>query len=159
MGMSVRRHLAITAVVHYATVLAGLLLMIATPIAAEQPAAPKGTEQAERDSIDTGAVCESSTQGSPYIPVDSWIYPAVLRLYSLGYIDHVYLGMRPWTRASLGHILETLDAEIVDADNYGITTTGEAQDIETALSHYLHYNTGMQCLTSQGISHIESTYT
>src|ERR1035438_1426418 len=77
----------------------------------------------------------------------------------MGYIDHVYLGMRPWTRASLGHILETLDAEIVDADNYGITTTGEAQDIETALSHYLHYNTGMQCLTSQGISHIESTYT
>ena len=27
--------------------------------------------------------------------------PAVLRLYSMGYVDHVYLGMRPWTRASL----------------------------------------------------------
>jgi hypothetical protein len=30
--------------------------------------------------------------------VDSWVYPAVLRLYSVGYVDHVYLGMRPWTR-------------------------------------------------------------
>jgi hypothetical protein len=139
--------------------LAGLLLMIATSIAAGQPAAPKGAEQAERDSIDAKAVCESSTQGSPYIPVDSWVYPAVLRLYSLGYVDHVYLGMRPWTRASLGHILEFLDAEIEDADNYGITTTGEAQDIGTALRHYLHYDTGTQCLTRQGISHIESTYT
>jgi hypothetical protein len=133
--------------------------MTAIPIAAEQPAAPKGAEQAERDSSDTTAVCESSTQGSPYIPVDSWVYPAVLRLYSMGYLDHVYLGMRPWTRASLSHMLEYLDADIEDADNYGITTTGEAQDISTALNHYLHFDTGMQCLTRQGISHIESTYT
>ena len=133
--------------------------MIAAPIAAEQPAAPKDAEQVERDSISATAVCESSTQGSPYIPVDSWVYPAVLRLYSLGYVDHIYLGMRPWTRASLSHILESLDAEIADADNYGITTTGEAQDISTALNHYLHYDSGMQCLTHQSISHIESTYT
>jgi hypothetical protein len=133
--------------------------MIAPTIAAEQPAAPKGAEHAERDSIDATAVCESSTQGSPYIPVDSWVYPAVLRLYSLGYVDHIYLGMRPWTRASLSHILESLDAEIEDAENYGITTTGEAQDIGTALRHYLHYDSGMQCLIHQGISHIESTYT
>jgi len=140
-------------------VLAGVILMTAIPIAAEQPAAPKGAEQAERDSSDTTAVCESSTQGSPYIPVDSWVYPAVLRLYSMGYLDHVYLGMRPWTRASLSHMLEYLDADIEDADNYGITTTGEAQDISTALNHYLHFDTGMQCLTRQGISHIESTYT
>ena len=133
--------------------------MIASPISAEQPAAPKGDEQTVRDSSDAADVCESSTHGSPYIPVDSWVYPAVLRLYALGYIDHVYVGMRPWTRTSLSHILESLDAEIVDADNYGITTTGEAQDISNALSHYLHYNTEMECLTRQGISQIESTYT
>jgi hypothetical protein len=134
-------------------------MMIAAPIAAEQPAAPKGAEQAELGSINATAVCESSSQGSPYIPVDSWVYPAVLRLYSMGYIDHVYLGMRPWTRASMSHILESLDAEIEDADNYGITTTGEAQDIGTALRRYLHYDIGMQCMTRQGISHVESTYT
>ena len=159
MGMNVNRHVAIAPIVQCATVLAGVILMTAIPIAAEQPAAPKGAEQAERDSSDTTAVCESSTQGSPYIPVDSWVYPAVLRLYSMGYLDHVYLGMRPWTRASLSHMLEYLDADIEDADNYGITTTGEAQDISTALNHYLHFDTGMQCLTRQGISHIESTYT
>ena len=159
MGMNVNRHVAIAPIVQCATVLAGVILMTAIPIAAEQPAAPKGAEQAERDSSDTTAVCESSTQGSPYIPVDSWVYPAVLRLYPMGYLDHVYLGMRPWTRASLSHMLEYLDADIEDADNYGITTTGEAQDISTALNHYLHFDTGMQCLTRQGISHIESTYT
>ena len=117
--------------------------MTATPIAAEQPAAP---------------ACESSTQGSPYIPVDSWVYPAVLRLYSLGYVDHVYLGMRPWTRVSLSNMLQDIDAQIEDANTYGVTTTGEAQDIYVALSHFLHYDTGMQCMTHQGNSYIESVY-
>ena len=50
---------------------------------------------------DTGRpvpVCEPSALGSPYIPVDSWVYSAVFRLYGLGYIDTVFLNMRPWTR-------------------------------------------------------------
>ncbi|HEY5055118.1 MAG TPA: hypothetical protein VII58_03110, partial [Acidobacteriaceae bacterium] len=35
--------------------------------------------------------------GSPYIPVDSWVYPAMLRLYSMGYLDTMFLGERPYT--------------------------------------------------------------
>jgi hypothetical protein len=133
--------------------------MTATPIAAQQPAAPEGTRQSEGDSSRSATVCEPSTQGSPFIPVDSWVYPAVLRLYSMGYIDHVYLGMRPWTRASLSHMLEDIDAQIEDANTYGASTVDEAQDIYTALSHFLHYDTGMQCLTHQGNPHVESIYT
>jgi len=74
----------------------------------------------------------------------------VLRLYSMGYVDHVYLGMRPWTRASLSHMLGDIDAQIEDANTYGVSTAGEAQDIYAALSHFLHYDAGMQCLTHQG---------
>lgn len=51
------------------------------------------------------AAASSSTAGSAYIPVDSWIYSAALRLYYLGYLPTAYLGVRPWTRASLAHIL------------------------------------------------------
>jgi hypothetical protein len=127
-------------------------------IAAEQPAAPEGTRQSERDSSRSATVCEPSTLGSPYIPVDSWVYPAVLRLYSMGYVDHVYLGMRPWTRASLSHMLEDIDAQIEDANTYGVSTAGEAQDIYTALIHFLHYDAEMQCLTHQSNYHIESVY-
>jgi len=43
--------------------------------------------------------------GSTYIPVDSWMYPAMTRLYSLGYVDTMFLGMRPWTRRSVLHML------------------------------------------------------
>jgi hypothetical protein len=126
--------------------------------ASGQSAALGGTGQSERDSGGSATVCEPSTLGSPYIPVDSWVYPAVLRLYSMGYVDHVYLGMRPWTRASLSHMLEDIDAQIEDANTYGVSTAGDAQDIYAALSHFLHYDAGMQCLTHQSNYHIESVY-
>ncbi len=48
----------------------------------------------------------NSDRGSIMVPVDSWIYPAFDRLFSLGYADTAYLGMRPWTRLSCLHILE-----------------------------------------------------
>ncbi len=51
------------------------------------------------------AAASASTAGSAYIPVDSWIYSAALRLYYLGYLPTAYLGVRPWTRASLAHML------------------------------------------------------
>jgi membrane-associated phospholipid phosphatase len=36
--------------------------------------------------------------GSPYVPLDSWIYPALDRLAALGLIDSAFSGLRPWTR-------------------------------------------------------------
>src|SRR4051794_25975408 len=38
--------------------------------------------------------------GSPYVSLDSWIYPAFERLIARGYIDSTSLGLRPWTRLS-----------------------------------------------------------
>lgn len=37
--------------------------------------------------------------GSPYIPMDSWVYPALDRLAALGLIPTQIAGLRPWTRA------------------------------------------------------------
>jgi membrane-associated phospholipid phosphatase len=36
--------------------------------------------------------------GTPYVPLDSWVYPALERLAALGWIDSGFAGMRPWTR-------------------------------------------------------------
>jgi len=158
-GINVNRIAVIASVIKHATVLAGLMLMIAGSAEAEQPAKAKDARQPGRDSNPAAVVCESSTSGSPYIPVDSWVYPAVLRLYSMGYVGHVYLGMRPWTRASLSHMLEDIDAEIEDADTYGDSTADEARDTYAALIRFLRYDAEMQCLTHQGNSHVESVYT
>lgn len=56
------------------------------------------------------ADCSEHRTTSPYIPVDSWMYPAISRLYSLGAIDHVYLGLRPWPR----DIVDTAIAEATE---------------------------------------------
>ncbi len=45
-------------------------------------------------------------RGSTYVPMDSWIYPAMDRLHALGEVDIAYIGMRPWTRLSIVHMLE-----------------------------------------------------
>ena len=66
--------------------------------------------------------------GSPYIPVDSWIYSAALRLYELGYLPTLYIGLRPYTRVSLAHALE-LSEPALAADELNRGDTDEAVEI------------------------------
>lgn len=67
---------------------------------------------------------ETSSEGSSYVPMDSWIYPALDRLHSLGYLDSAFLGLRPWTRLSIAHMLEQ-SADRIDTD----TNDDEARSI------------------------------
>jgi membrane-associated phospholipid phosphatase len=43
---------------------------------------------------------------SPYVPLDSWIYPALQRLIAMGYLESQILGMRPWTRMACARLLD-----------------------------------------------------
>lgn len=97
--------------------------------------------------------------GSPYIPVDSWVYPAVLRLYSLGYLDTVYLGLRPWTRASVMHMMEEAGDLIEDSDEDNDPAAKEAREIYTAVNYELRDDMQGPCGPHQGSSRIESVYT
>jgi hypothetical protein len=44
--------------------------------------------------------------GSPYVELDSWVYPAIERLAALGYIHAEFLGMRPWTRIECARLIQ-----------------------------------------------------
>jgi hypothetical protein len=57
----------------------------------------EGTEKGPR---------KPENMGSPYVPVDSWVYPVFDRLAALGYVHSGYAGMRPWTRAVCAQLLE-----------------------------------------------------
>lgn len=49
--------------------------------------------------------------GSPYVPLESWVYPAMERLTALGYIHTGFADMRPWTRMDCARqIKEASDA-------------------------------------------------
>ncbi len=65
--------------------------------------------------LDSGPDSDTDTQGSTYVPLDSWIYPALDRLHALGYVDSAYLGLRPWTRLSIAHMLQ-LSADQIESD-------------------------------------------
>src|SRR5216684_2653674 len=47
-----------------------------------------------------------SRSGSPYVPLDSWVYPTLDRLAALGVIHNEFLGMRPWTRLECARLVE-----------------------------------------------------
>lgn len=70
----------------------------------------------------------TSSLGSTYVPMDSWVYPALDRLHSMGYLDTAYMGMRPWTRLSIAHMLQAT-ADKIDAN----PNDDEAREIYLAL--------------------------
>src|SRR5205823_4291999 len=58
-----------------------------------------------------------ANMGSPYVPLDSWVYPAFDRLIAMGYVQTGFLGMRPWTRMESARLLEEAEARIGAEDN------------------------------------------
>lgn len=77
-------------------------------------------------------------QGSPYVPLDSWIYPLLDRLKALGYLPSASLGVRPWTRVECARLLNEAmrgvdqgGAEPADAEKILAILEGEfAADLE-----------------------------
>lgn len=109
-----------------------------------------------RAAAQVAPVCEPSSLDSPFIPVDSWIYPAVMRLYSLGYVDSAYIGMRPWTRARVGEMLEEIGAKIEDADASPVND--QAESIYESLEDEINADMSGPCGTFKGRARVESVY-
>lgn len=68
-----------------------------------------------------------SHMGSPYVPLDSWVYPALERLSALGYVQTMSLGMRPWTRLECARLLGEASERQADAP-------ADAQELFASLS-------------------------
>jgi hypothetical protein len=92
---------------------------------------------------------------SPYVPLDSWVYPALERLIGLGYVQSEVLGMRPWTRMACARLLE--DAEDKFPNN-GIEE-GEPGRIYTALRGEFAKETAKLDGAANISSGVESVYT
>lgn len=60
---------------------------------------------------------DPGNMGSVYVPLDSWIYPAMERLAALGYLQSADLGMRPWTRIECARLLLRETDERLEAEN------------------------------------------
>ena len=82
------------------------------------------------ESRDESPARNSTRSGSPYVELDSWIYPAIERLAALGYIRSEFLGMRPWTRIECAHLVEEASDQI---EAEGDSDSAEAAQIYYAL--------------------------
>ena len=155
--MNFRKCVARCAAVRCGILLAGLAVVSGPVLLAETPASPDGSAQAGHDPSRPMPQCQPSVMGSPYIPVDSWVYPALWRLYGLGFLDRIFLNLRPYTRNSVSHMLEQVGANIDDADPGPVTD--EAESIYEALNRELAIETQGPCGRYEGQSSVDSVYT
>ena len=94
--------------------------------------------------------------GSPYVPLDSWIYPALRRLAALGYVPDQVSDLAPWTRTEcLQLVQEAADfASRRDVVSIGPQINNEALGLISALQQELSVDS-----LSGGIIQLESLYT
>ena len=100
------------------------------------------------------AVTYTSSEGSTYVPMDSWIYPALDRLHALGYLDSAFLGLRPWTRLSIAHMLQQT-ADRVEGDS----NNDEAREIFLSVQKEVQPDIESFYGTKHGHAELESIYT
>jgi hypothetical protein len=55
--------------------------------------------------------------GSPYVPMDSWVYSAFDRLAAMGYVNSGMFGMRPWTRLECARLLNESENHRIEDDS------------------------------------------
>lgn len=90
--------------------------------------------------------------GSPYVPLDSWIYPALERLAAIGYIKTASLGLRPWTRLECLRLLnEAAESQPEDG-------APEVHDLYEALSQEFQSDGELASGGRNFDAHLESVY-
>lgn len=62
---------------------------------------------------------DHNSRSSAYVPMDSWVYPAMERLIALGAVQSSLVGLRPWTRAECARLLEEAAGIIDDSASGG----------------------------------------
>ena len=94
-----------------------------------------------------------SYMGSPYVPLDGWIYPAMERLAALGYLKTDSLGIRPWTRLECARLLN--EAAELAADVAG---GAEVQELFGSLSEEFAGESGLLGGEQNLHAQVESVY-
>ncbi|HXM94426.1 MAG TPA: capsule assembly Wzi family protein [Candidatus Dormibacteraeota bacterium] len=92
--------------------------------------------------------------GSPYVPLDSWIYPAMERLAGLGMLNDEFMGMRPWTRSECARLV----GAAADHPSDGSNDNTEASRMIEALQREFRSETEETDSNGQGAFRLESLY-
>jgi Capsule assembly protein Wzi/PAP2 superfamily len=100
----------------------------------------------------------ASSQGSPYVPLDSWIYPAFDRLIAMGFVRSAGLSMRPWTRLECLRLLDEAQDSGGDSDTEAIDSPQGEQLIATLRQEFAGELKQLE-YGNPGTLQVESLYT
>jgi membrane-associated phospholipid phosphatase len=109
------------------------------------------------ESSDASPARRAAPTGSPFVELDSWIYPAIERLAALGYIRAAFLGQRPWTRIECAHLVEEASDRVAFDGESGSREAAQlyyalesefASDLETASGGGGEYTARLESLYS-----------
>ena len=114
-----------------------------------------GEWQTYRESFETNPGGVTHNAGSPYVQLDSWIYPAILRLAARGYVSTAFLGMRPWTRLECAHLVE----DAGDAVRHREDGDADVAKIYYELSSEFQSDLRVPAEGLNPMLHLESVYT
>jgi Capsule assembly protein Wzi/PAP2 superfamily len=95
-------------------------------------------------------------QGSPYVPLDGWVYPALDRLAGYGLIDSGFAGMRPWTRRECARLLSEAQDHLDDAAN--ADTNDDAMELVFQLQREFRAEAEGSTGIDSGAFRVESLY-
>ena len=99
--------------------------------------------------LDSAEGVAAQSSGSPYVELDSWVYPAIERLAALGYIHTAFAGQRPWTRIECADLVIEAGNIVTDA------SPAEVRQIYAALEEEFK----PEIEASRTVSaHVESVY-
>ncbi len=100
------------------------------------------------------------SMGSPYVPLDSWVYPAFERLEALGYIHTAFEGVKPWTRTECARLLSEAGEEMSQSPAKSSSAVEEeAQSLLAVLSKEFHREAELQTGDTNRSAALESAYT
>jgi membrane-associated phospholipid phosphatase len=89
--------------------------------------------------------------GSPFVPLDSWIYPALDRLAALGLVNSGYAGMRPWTRLACAQM-------VIEAQDRAGRAGSASSELVEALEKEFQPELGGGAERGMTVARLESVY-
>jgi Capsule assembly protein Wzi/PAP2 superfamily len=95
------------------------------------------------------------SMGSPYVPLDSWVYPALERLAAFGYVETAFIGLKPWTRFECARLVE----QAGEAAQRSEGSARDLADLQSRLQDEFAYEFGLLDGAHNTTARVDSLYT
>jgi len=113
-----------------------------------EPGLRGGSWDPPSEFIDADSKHSPANMGSPYVPLESWIYPALERLAAMGYVKTAILGLRPWTRLECARLVSEAAEHQADTDS-----PAEVQQLYAGLSEEFGHE--LEVMSGESNSHVQ----